>query len=84
MNGMAVDLAVVRFLLRSSLALLAVACLSGCKGVGANEQRLVSKPNMLFSDSAVYNYSFSWILPQIETGRAPSGGGQASGCTSCR
>jgi len=58
--------------------------LSGCSGVGVQRQRLVSKPNMLFSDSLVYNYSSSRLLPQIETGRAASGGGQASGCTSCR
>jgi hypothetical protein len=64
------------------LLLLPALMLTGC--VGVQQQRLVSKPNMLFSDSMVYNYSTSILLPQIEAGRAASGGGQASGCTSCR
>jgi hypothetical protein len=56
--------------------------LSGC-AVGVQEQRLVSKPNMQFSRSAVYNYS-SKLMPQIQSGLATSGGAQASTCTLCQ
>ena len=59
-----------------------VLILSGCESVGPNEQRLVSKANMVFSDSAVFGYE-NKLLPQLEPGSAVSGG-QASGCTSCR
>jgi hypothetical protein len=58
--------------------------LTGCSSVPVQQQRLVSKPDMLFSDSLVYNYDPSRLILQIETGRAASGGGQASGCTSCK
>ena len=51
-------------------------------GVG-REQRLVSKPNMLFSRSAVYTYS-SRIMPQLQPGLAISGGAPPSTCTVCR
>ena len=57
--------------------------LSGCASVQVQEQRLVSKPNMQFSRSAVYNYS-SKILPQIQPGLATSGGAAASTCTICK
>jgi len=66
------------------VALLLGTSAGGCASVGVQHQRLVSKPDMLFSDSPVYNYSNSKLQPQIENGRAASGGGQASGCTSCR
>ena len=59
-----------------------VALLAGC-AVPVHRQRLVSKPNMQFSDSPVFNYQ-SRTLSQIETGAAASGGAQAAGCTSCR
>ena len=51
--------------------------------VGISEQRLVSKPNMLFSQSGVFVYQ-NWLIAQIEPGSATSGGGQAAGCTSCK
>ena len=57
--------------------------LTGCASIGVNDQRLVSKPNMQFSKSAVYSYS-SKILPQIRPGMDVSGGAQASTCTLCR
>ncbi len=57
--------------------------LAGCASVGMEDQRLVAKPNMEFSRSAVYSYS-SKIMPQIQPGLAVSGGAQASTCTSCR
>lgn len=57
--------------------------LTGCVTVGVEEQRLVSKPNMQFSKSAVYSYS-SKLLPQVQPGLATSGGAQPSTCTVCR
>ena len=57
--------------------------LSGC-AVGVQDQRLVSKPNMQFSRSAIYDYSSSRILPQLQPGLATSGGAQPSTCTICR
>ena len=63
-----------------------LACGVGCASmgqVGISEQRLVSKPNMLFSKSGVFVYQ-NWLIAQIEPGSATSGGGQASGCTSCK
>jgi hypothetical protein len=55
---------------------------SGCASVGPNEQRLVSKPNMVFSESTVFSYE-NKLLPQLEPGSAVSGS-QTSGCTSCK
>ena len=65
-----------------ALAGLATAALAGC-AVPVHQQRLVSKANMQFSDSPVFNYQ-SKMLTQIESGAAASGGSQAAGCTSCR
>lgn len=62
---------------------LAVFWGAGCKSVPAMEQRLVSKPNMVFSDSPVFAYQWQ-VLTQIEPGSALSGGAQAAGCTACR
>ena len=58
----------------------------GCGSVGQvsiSDQRLVSKPNMLFSQSGVFDYQ-NRLIAQIEPGSATSGGGQAAGCTSCK
>ena len=72
---------VARLILSCSAALVV---LTGCTSVGVHEQRLVSKPGMTFSDSAVYNYS-ARIFSQVERGVfATSGGAQATGCTGCR
>ncbi|HJN81734.1 MAG TPA: hypothetical protein QF478_03070 [Verrucomicrobiota bacterium] len=51
--------------------------------MGISEQRLVSKPNMLFSQSGVFIYQ-NRLIAQIEPGSATSGGAQAAGCTSCK
>ena len=59
-----------------------LALATGCS-VPVHQQRHVSKPSMLFSDSPVFNYQ-SRLLSQTEPGAALSGGGQAAGCTSCR
>ena len=56
---------------------------SGCTHVEVAEQRLVSKPNMLFSDSPVFNYQ-SRFISQIEPGSASEGGNQGTGCTACQ
>lgn len=66
-------------LLLSEFALVA----TGCARVGISEQRLVSRPAMLFSESPVLAHQ-SKLLGQIEPGSAITGGGQAAGCTSCR
>ena len=67
-------------LVLSSLALFVVC---GCQGPRVSQQRLVSQPNMLFSDSLPLNFS-SRLIPQLETGAAGSGGAANSGCTACR
>lgn len=63
----------------------ALACfwLMGCKAIPLNQQGLVSKPNMTFSDSPVFAYQ-SNVLTQVEPGTAGSGGAQAAGCTACQ
>lgn len=57
--------------------------LTGCSTLTLDDQLLVSKPNMLFSRSAVYSYS-SRIMPQILPGLATSEGATPSTCTICR
>jgi hypothetical protein len=69
--------------MRAIVLCLAILLLTGCATVEVQEQRLVSKPNMLFSRSAVYGYS-SRIMPQLQPGLAVSGGAQPSSCTVCR
>jgi hypothetical protein len=69
--------------LRSAMAILVLSVLCGCQSVPAYRQRLVAKPSMQFSRSPVFTYD-AGLLPQIESGAASSGGGQAAGCTSCR
>jgi hypothetical protein len=56
---------------------------AGCVQVPVPQQRLVSKPNMEFSDSLVFNYQ-NKLLPQVEPGSTFWGGAQPSGCTSCK
>jgi len=58
--------------------------LAGCSSPAVRQQRLVAKPNMLFSDSAAFTYNSPKLLPQLAPGFAGSGGAQNSGCTSCR
>ncbi len=68
---------------RAGLA-LAVCLLAGCSSPAVRQQRLVAKPTMTFSESAVFMYNSSKLFPQVAAGFATSGGGQNSGCTSCR
>ncbi len=65
------------------ICVLGCCLVSGCRAVPVMEQRLVSKPNMVFSDSPVFSYQ-SQVLTQVEPGSALSGGAQAAGCTACR
>ena len=55
----------------------------GCNTVAVSEQRLLSKPNMTFSDSYAFSYQ-PRLTVQTEPGSASSGGAQAAGCTSCK
>ena len=57
--------------------------IQSCKTVAVNEQRLLSKPNMTFSDSYAFSYQPRLVV-QVEPGSASSGGAQAAGCTSCK
>jgi hypothetical protein len=70
-------------IVRNSFAAFLVLVCTGCVAVAPNEQRLVSKPNMVFSESAVFGYD-NKLLSQMEPGSAFSGGCQSSGCTSCK
>lgn len=56
--------------------------LAGCVHVTPLQQRLVSKPNMQFSDSVVFNYQ-DRLLTQFESGSASAVGGQSGECGSC-
>lgn len=58
------------------------ALLPGCAGVPVAQQRLVSRPGMVFSDSPLLNTRGA-LAAQLEPGRA-AGGAQAAGCTACR
>jgi hypothetical protein len=62
----------------------AVLALAGCSSPALRQQRLISRPNMLFSDSPAFTYNSPRLLPQIATGFAGAGASQNSGCTSCR
>lgn len=66
-----------------SFAAVLLSLCSGCATVGPQQQRLVSKANMVFSESVVFDYT-NKLLPQTEPGSAFSGGAQSSGCTSCK
>ena len=64
------------------LPLFGVLMMTGCVHVRPQQQRLVSKPNMQFSDSAVFTYQDK-LLTQIESGSASFTGGQSGDCGSC-
>jgi hypothetical protein len=56
---------------------------TGCVQVAVWDQRHVSKPGMIFSESAVLA-AHPAALGQLEPGRAGAGGAQPVGCSSCR
>jgi len=64
--------------------LAAAMVFAGCSAPAVQQQRLVAKPNMTFSDAAAYQYNSSRLLGQQATGLAGTTGPQNSGCTSCR
>ena len=65
------------------LQVIACLLLCGCAKVPVQQQRLVSKANMTFSDSAVFNYS-NPLQAQIEPASETTGGAKSGGCTTCR
>ena len=56
--------------------------ISGCLSVPKHQQRLVSKPNMQFSGSAVFSYQ-DRLLSQFESGSTSFKGGESGNCGSC-
>ena len=68
----------------AGLVLLGLITLGGCAAPAVRQQRFVSRPNMLFSDSLAWNYNAPRLLPQLAPGFAGAGASQNSGCTSCR
>ncbi len=62
--------------------LLSLLLLAGC-AVPSHRQRLVSKPSMQFSDSAVHS-DRPRVALQIESGASGAAAGLAAGCSSCR
>jgi hypothetical protein len=71
----------IRHLLTST-SLLAFLTFTGCVSIPPNQQRLVSKPNMQFSGSAVFSYQ-DRLVSQFESGSASFTGGQSGECGSC-
>jgi len=69
--------------LLTSLAALTGVLITGCAQVGVQEQRLVSKPNMTFTDYAVFNAP-PRLFQQSEPGASDTGGAASAGCSSCR
>ena len=65
-----------------SLPVCFLLMLAGCVSVKPQQQRLVSKPNMQFSESVIFNYQ-DRSLTQIESGSASFIGGQSGNCGSC-
>jgi len=72
----------IRLPISVCISLATAVVLGGCAGVPAAQQRLVSRPGMLFSD-APHLGARGALAAQIEPGRA-AGGAQAAGCTACR
>ncbi len=72
-----------RRILTGGFALLAL-LLAGCASPAVKQQRLVAKPNMIFSDSMAFTYNSSRLFPQLAPGFSGAGASQNSGCTSCR
>jgi hypothetical protein len=56
---------------------------TGCARLRVSEFGRVSKPNVIFGESAVFNDRSS-LRAQTEPGATASGGAQAAGCTSCK
>ena len=72
-----------RLVARTVLIAAVTLSLTGCATVGIEHQRLVSKPNMQFSEVRAFGEP-TRLASQLEPGRVVTGGAQASVCTSCR
>ena len=72
-----------RTVLFFAVATFSILAGGGCANVAVWDQRLASKANKTFEDSAVFDYG-SAAHASIEPGTAGSGGAQASGCTACK
>lgn len=70
-------------LIQLGLTGLTLACLSGCATVPVHKQGQLAKAEMLFDDSATALFA-ERSVSLLEPGVAASGGGSASGCSSCR
>ncbi len=68
--------------LTAGLALAVLPLLGGCSAVSPYEQRLVSKPNMLFSETGSFVYHAK-LWAQTEPGSMFSGGARSVGCSAC-
>src|SRR5881296_1182545 len=66
---------------RTVLVAAVTLSLTGCATVGIEHQRLVSKPNMQFSEVRAFGEP-TRLASQLEPGRVVTGGAQASVCTS--
>ena len=66
----------------ASLVVCCILMLTGCVSVAPRQQRLVSKPNMQFSDSVIFGYE-DRLLTQFESASASFIGGQSGDCGSC-
>ena len=64
------------------LLLFTIFLIGGCTHTLLQQQRLVSKPNMQFSGSAIFSYQ-DRLLSQFESGAASSVGGRSNDCGSC-
>ena len=64
------------------LGLVILPLLAGCSAVPPYEQRLVSKPNMLFGETGSFVYQAK-LWAQTEPGSMFSGGARAVGCSAC-
>ena len=73
-----------KFLRSEALLLLVPLVMAGCSTPAVRQQRLVAKPNMTFSDSAVLTYNSPRLLPQSAPGFPGGDASQNSGCSTCR
>ncbi|NLD35823.1 MAG: hypothetical protein GX654_03055 [Desulfatiglans sp.] len=64
------------------IVLCCILFMSGCVSMTKKDLRLVSKPNMQFDGSAIFNYQDK-LLTQFESSSASFMGGQSGDCGSC-
>jgi hypothetical protein len=64
------------------ISICGILFMNGCVGITKKDLRLVSKPNMQFDVSAIFNYQDK-LLTQFESSSASFTGGQSGDCGSC-